>query len=149
MNAPDLRPATPADVDVVADIFTRSRAAMAFLPATHTPDAQRRFIRDHVLLAGQSVTLVQSGGAARGFLATTPGWLEHLYVRPEDTNRGLGRLLLRHAMAKQHDLRLWCFADNAGARRFYARHGFVQIGGSDGDNMERLPDVLLRWRAPA
>jgi hypothetical protein len=35
---------------------------------------------------------------------------------------------------------------NEGARRFYARQGFVEIGRSEGENEEGLPDVLFRWR---
>ncbi len=34
---------------------------------------------------------------------------------------------------------------NEGARRFYARHGFVVAGGTEGENEEGAPDLLLRW----
>ena len=35
---------------------------------------------------------------------------------------------------------------NEGARRFYGREGFVEVGGTPGDNEEGLPDVLLAWK---
>jgi hypothetical protein len=35
---------------------------------------------------------------------------------------------------------------NDGARRFYAREGFVETTMTDADNEERCPDVLLEWR---
>jgi hypothetical protein len=44
---------------------------------------------------------------------------------------------------------LWTFVANAGARRFYAREGFVEARRTEGENEEGLPDVLLTWRAPA
>jgi len=43
-------------------------------------------------------------------------------------------------------LRLWTFASNAGAQRFYERHGFVETRRTDGrDNEEGAPDVLYIW----
>lgn len=39
----------------------------------------------------------------------------------------------------------WTFAANAGARRFYERHGFVAIAVTDGDNEEGAPDVRYHW----
>jgi ribosomal protein S18 acetylase RimI-like enzyme len=46
-------------------------------------------------------------------------------------------------------LRLWTFASNTSAQRFYERHGFVAIDRTDGQhNEERAPDILYTWRAP-
>jgi len=43
-------------------------------------------------------------------------------------------------------LQLWTFASNAGAQRFYDRHGFVETRRTDGrDNEEGLPDILYVW----
>lgn len=39
------------------------------------------------------------------------------------------------------------FVSNTRARRFYERHGFVEIDGSDGDNEEGEPDIRFRWEA--
>ena len=48
------------------------------------------------------------------------------------------------------ELSLWTFQQNARARRFYAKHGFVAVVETDGlDNEEKLPDVLYRWRRDA
>ena len=66
------------------------------------------------------------------------------------TGRGIGSALL--AVAKRErpqGLRLWAFQTNTGARRFYERHGFVEVRRTDGrDNEERAPDVLYACRAP-
>ena len=49
---------------------------------------------------------------------------------------------------RPHGLRLWTFASNTGAQRFYARHGFVEVRRTDGrDNEERAPDVLYAYCA--
>lgn len=60
--------------------------------------------------------------------------------------RGLGSRLVSVAKDRCPDgLDLWTFAANAGARRFYERHGFVVVATTDGDNEEGAPDVHYRW----
>ena len=41
---------------------------------------------------------------------------------------------------------LWVFQQNANARRFYERRGFVLVRETDGSgNEERTPDALYAW----
>jgi ribosomal protein S18 acetylase RimI-like enzyme len=56
-------------------------------------------------------------------------------------------VLLDHAKAlRPNGLQLWVFQRNAGARRFYERHGFRLVKLTDGSaNMEREPDALYAW----
>jgi ribosomal protein S18 acetylase RimI-like enzyme len=73
--------------------------------------------------------------------------LDSLYVAPDAQGQGIGTRLLELAEQRRPaGLRLWVFASNAPARAFYERHGFVVIGGSDGEaNEEGAPDLLLGW----
>ena len=58
------------------------------------------------------------------------------------------RLLAVAKRERPHGLRLWTFASNTGAQRFYERHGFVEVRRTDGrDNEERAPDVLYAYCA--
>ena len=42
--------------------------------------------------------------------------------------------------------RLWTFEPNAGAIRFYERHGLTTLARTDGSgNEERVPDRLMAW----
>jgi len=51
-------------------------------------------------------------------------------------------------MARRKDLRLWVFQRNERARAFYAKNGFLELELTDGDaNEEKMPDVLMHWRA--
>ena len=85
-------------------------------------------------------------GLITGFAATTPGWLDHLYILPDFQGMGIGRELIGLAMEGQDEMQLWCFQKNAKARKFYENRGFHVVRETDGtDNMENEPDVLYRW----
>jgi GNAT superfamily N-acetyltransferase len=83
-----------------------------------------------------------------GFLARHSAegvsWITHLYLLPGFVGQGIGSRLLAQAVATApRPIRAWTFQQNAGARRFYERHGFAPIAFTDGDdNEERSPDVL-------
>lgn len=75
-------------------------------------------------------------------------WLDQLHVDAGWFGRGIGSVLVELAKRRRPGgLDLWTFASNTGARRFYARHGFVVVATTDGDNEEGEPDVRYRWPA--
>ncbi|MDE6728873.1 MAG: GNAT family N-acetyltransferase [Oscillospiraceae bacterium] len=66
-------------------------------------------------------------------------YIKDMYVCPKWQSKGFGKKLLMHVLRTKRGegyMRavLDCAVDNAGARRFYERFGFVKrdIGGSDG-----------------
>ncbi len=70
--------------------------------------------------------------------------VEQLYVHPAWYGHGLGLRLLELAKRERSILDLWTFQSNAGARRFYERHGFVAVAMTEGDNEEGAPDIRHR-----
>lgn len=144
-----IRPAAAADAASIARLFRRVRdEAMAYLPVLHTPDQDLAFFQ--AVLARADVWLAEEGDCVVGFVARSPGWIDHLYVDASVRGRGVGSSLLRMAMQGQGPLRLWVFERNEGALRLYMRHGFVQAGRTDGaHNEEREPDILMHRPALA
>lgn len=143
-----LRPARPDDATAIADLFTRSRGLLTFLPILHTADEDRGFVRD-VVMAEMDVTVAEGQGRILGFMAEKPDWVVHLYVAPEALRQGIGSALMRHAQARQARLNLWCFAENRRGLAFYTRHGFVVAEETDGSgNESRAPDKRLVWSGP-
>jgi GNAT superfamily N-acetyltransferase len=142
------RQASPGDGRAVAELWLRSRRASipAIPPPVHS-DAEVRDYFEHVVLPkGETWVLESSTGDPVALLVLAAGWIEHLYVDPEWTGRGLGSRLVAQAKRLSPDgLELWTFASNAGARRFYERHEFIAVGSTDGDNEEGAPDVRYRW----
>jgi predicted N-acetyltransferase YhbS len=84
-------------------------------------------------------------------MALTADEIDQLYVAPGWTGHGIGGRLLSTAKARRPDgLGLYTFQVNAGARRFYERHGFVVVALGDGSsNEEGQPDVRYAWRPRA
>ena len=142
---PTLRDATPADAPAVARLFLASRRAfLGYLPMVHSDAATEAWLAARL---GETDTLLaEKDGEIVGFLMRDGEDLDGLYLLPGHTGRGIGAALLARAQAATDRLTLYTFARNAGARRFYARHGFVETDHSDGGrNEEGEPDVLMVW----
>lgn len=143
-----LRRGTPADADAVTALYVRARRAAADIPATvHSDDEIRRWIVAHVVPHTELWLAENEAGALVGLLVLDEDSLEQLCVEPTLTGRGIGAELVRLAKRKRaQGLRLWTFASNVRAQRFYERHGFVERDRTDGDNEEGAPDILYVWR---
>lgn len=147
MPASDIHlvPAHRDNLEEIVDLFARSRAAaLPFLPVLHSRDEDLAFYARYIE-RGQ-MTLARRGSKTLGFMAQTPGWIEQLYLEPDQRGQGIGRQLVDHAKAGADRLELWCFADNHAARAFYAAQGFAEIRGTYGDNEAGLPDILFCWQ---
>jgi GNAT superfamily N-acetyltransferase len=142
-----IRRATAADARVVADVWLRSRhASVPANPApVHSDDEVRAWFADEVLPTKET-WLAEVDGTAVAVLVLDGGWVDQLHVDPPQTGQGLGSRLIEVAKVERPGgLELWAFQANAGARRFYIRHGFVEVAYTDGDNEEGAPDVRLAW----
>jgi GNAT superfamily N-acetyltransferase len=151
-HAPALiRPAAPTDADVIAEVYLASRKTfLLYAPLAHSDADVRGWVRDH-LLRTADVRVALRGGAVVGMLALTRddagGWIDQLYLHPGAVGQGIGAEFVEQAKAALGaPIRLYTFQANAGARRFYERHGFRAIALGDGaGNEERCPDVLYEW----
>jgi GNAT superfamily N-acetyltransferase/chorismate mutase len=140
-----LRSADGADAEAVASIHLRSRAAAAMPPGVHPEHEVRAWLGAR--LDEDEVWLAEDGGVPVGYARFTPTWLDDLYVLPSYAGRGVGSALLDLVKARRPGgFCLWVFETNAPARRFYSRHGLVELERTDGSaNEERAPDVRMAW----
>ena len=112
-------------------------------------------------LSGDSPALtrfrIDCDGELAGVVAVRWPWLhgpylELLAVLPDHQGRGLGSAVLRWLAAEAGASRnLWVAvsAFNEPARRFYARHGFVEIGAVPGLVRDGFDEILLRKALPS
>jgi ribosomal protein S18 acetylase RimI-like enzyme len=143
----EIRRATTADADAVADVYLASFHATYTFPLAHTDDEVRRWIRQAVVGNAETWIAVE-GQRVVGMMVVGPGDLDQLYVAPDRLRSGIGRRLLDRAKERSPDgLSLYTFQVNDRARRFYERNGFVAEAFGDGTgNEEGQPDVRYAWR---
>lgn len=143
-----LRPGTPEDADALAGLVTWCRRAAVPMmpPSVHTPEEDRAWV-GRQLDGEREVWVAEADGELVGYLVLEPGWLHSVYVRPDLTGRGIGSVLLDFVKGlRPEGFALWVFVSNEPARRFYRRHGLVEIRRTDGaDNEERSPDMEMAW----
>ena len=122
---------------------------MPYAPWAH-PESELREWVSSVLVPSGGVTVAEVLDQVAGVMVTARSeevsWINQMAVDPRLVNQGIGALLLVHAMSTLAlPICLYTFQANAGARRFYERHGFVPTEFTDGEaNEERCPDVLYK-----
>ena len=143
-----IRPAASADSPAMADVHVDCRAAnVGSMPTmVHTREETHRWMAER-LAADSEGWVAERDGRVVGYLVLTGDWVDDLFLAPGATGQGLGAALLDLAKAQRPvGLCLWVFETNHGARRFYRRHGFVELETTDGSsNEERAPDVRMAW----
>ena len=145
---PVIRCGRVEESDAIAELYFRIREQTledgSIPEGVHTLEEHRAWVRER-LFGEQEVWVAESDGVLAGFMVLgRPDWIEHLYVDRAATGAGLGSRFVTLAKAElAGPIQLWTFQSNTGAQRFYARHGFVSVQWTDGDNEEQAPDVRL------
>lgn len=152
MTPPTIRRATVDDAETLSRIATRTfvetfghlypdEDLRAFLADAYAVEKQQRILAH----PDYAVWLLERDGEAIGHAAAGPcglphadvqpgdGELKRLYVLPGAQNGGWGGRLFQGALdwlQRGGPRTLWIgvWSENLGAQRFYARHGFVQVG---------------------
>ena len=130
----------------VSDLFIASRAKTLPKVRRVHADAEIHAWMREVVFPRRSIRIAQLADEIVGFAARDGAWLDHLYLRPGWTGKGIGRELLdvviNEARIVTPVLRLYTFQCNTGARRFYERNGFTAVALGDGSgNEEGEPDI--------
>lgn len=147
-DGPVIRSMIATDAPEIAAFYVDIRRDT--VPLIHEVDEVVLWMIDRLLPRGSSFVW-EEDGKLLAWLDTHEGWIDQLYCRRGATGRGLGTRLLEFAKARSHEgLELYTFLVNTGARRFYAREGFAEVGWGDGSgNEEGEPDVRMVWTPKA
>jgi len=135
-------PATPADVDALADLWVALAASQRRHGSHLRAGANRAAIRESLARAvvADNLRVAREDGEVLGFVSfsvergdyetdAVRGTVTNVYVRPDDRGRGVGRRLLDAAEAALRAdgadvVALEAMADNERARRLYRRRGY-------------------------
>lgn len=94
---------------------------------------------------GHLACVRDTSGTAVGFVGTTGGNVDMLFIHPDWRAMGIGRRLLEHAVEKLRATTLDVNEQNEQAVGFYKRMGFVVTGRSERDGTGK-PYPLLHMR---
>ena len=150
MDDVDLRLAGAHDAAAFADVYLTSFKSTYDFPLVHSDEEVRHWVAA-VLIPNEEVWVAATpDGSVIAVLALTSDMIDQLYVAPGCTGRGIGsRLVTLAKIRRPAGLDLYTFQVNVGARRFYERHGFVEVARGDGaGNEEGQPDLRYAWRPP-
>jgi chorismate mutase/ribosomal protein S18 acetylase RimI-like enzyme len=144
-----LRQATGADAEAIADLYTAARVAAVpqMPPAMHTNAEDRAWMAGQLAKDDHEAWVAERDGRIVGYALLSPVWLDHLFIDPDLTGGGIGSALLDLVTSlRPGGFSLWVFESNTRARRFYARHGLVELERTDGSgNEEKAPDIRMAW----
>lgn len=141
---PTIRPSTPSDAAVLADIWRASvRATHDFLSAEHFTEIEALVANHYVPHA--PLWVIEADGSPAGFMGLTRAHVDALFIDPRRRAQGLGRAMIAHAQALEGSLTVDVNEQNPQAVGFYERMGFVRHGRSALDDAGR-PYPLLHMR---
>lgn len=145
-----VRRARPEDRVTLLELWERSVRATHHFLAEADIVALRPLVATE--LSGDTVDwwVLDSGDGPIGFLGYTPGTIEGLFIDPDHTGRGAGKLLVQHAQSLSTEaLAVDVNEQNEAALRFYEAVGFVIAGRSPTDTGGRpFPLLHLKRAAP-
>ncbi len=120
-----VRPAKRPDLPACARIYLDRRRERF-----HWLDPESLCLDDFAAsVRGEEVWVAEVGGEVVGFssMYVAVSFVHNLFVRVDWDGRGVGRLLMDHAVARlDWPVTLKCVTVNAPARAFYTRLGFVE-----------------------
>lgn len=129
------------DLAALVDIWDRaSRRAHAFLGEARL-NAQKHQLATQWLPAAETYVAVMDDQPV-GFISLLGQTVGGLFVSPDHHRQGIGQRLIARALTLRGALDLDVYADNDGARRFYAAMGFQHVGHSPRDR-EGLPFAII------
>lgn len=143
-----IRAGGPRDALPAADLWLRARAAsVGAIPKSPYPAEEIRDWFANEAILEHELWIAEWDTKLVGVLVLNEDWIDQLYVDPTFTGSGVGSHLVDFAKRRRpRGLRLWTFASNRGARRFYERHGFVEVERTDGSrNDSNAPDIQFAY----
>lgn len=139
-----IRRAKPSDSDRLLAVWEASVRATHHFLSDDDVRSLLPVVRDQVLPALELWALVDKE-LVIGFAGLSGDKLEALFLDPDHSGKGGGRMLVEHSRRLKGPLTVDVNEQNPGARRFYETLGFEVVGRSETDGQGR-PFPILHMR---
>ena len=144
MNVMHIEDFQPASTRPLVELWRKSFEHGVGITDPGPIEGQQAYFESSVLPSNR-VRIATLGSDLVGFIASTPESIECLYVAVPHIGCGIGSQLLSLAKSESSgSLWLYTFAQNSNARKFYERHGFIDMGHGF-ENMWKLEDIRYVW----
>lgn len=132
-----IRPSRPTDVPALFDIWLAAvRATHGFLTEEDI-GFYARHVREEYLPRRRFTVAADDRDEPLGFMGMTGRKIDTLFVDPARHGKGIGRALVDRALREEPVLSVDVNEQNHGAREFYRRMGFKEVGRSALDDSGR------------
>ena len=132
------------DLDRCMEIWRDASAAGHPFLGAAALDSDARIVREHYMPAAD-ILVAETEGNVLGFIALLGSFIGGLFVDPSHHKRGIGRALVIEAHRRRSILDVEVYEQNADARAFYARLGFLETRRRERDDQNRrFPLIALR-----
>jgi putative acetyltransferase len=127
----------------LVDIWYRAALATHHFVARSDLEFFREIVQNGALRELELWIECEDAAKPRGFIGLFDTKIEALFIAPEFHGQGIGRSLVQHAeQLKGPKLQVDVNEQNTGARAFYRRLGFEQVGRSALDPTSRPYPIL-------
>ena len=141
LPVPGIRPARVQEAAELSDLCVRSKAVWGYTETFMLLARPALAVSPEQIDAGDVWVATDAQGNIAGLVALGPGNQPHtldldkLFVEPRRTRAGVGRRLLRHAIAeaRQRGARRLTILSDPFAAGFYQRNGATRIGEAPSD----------------
>ncbi len=135
--------ATKENTREIVDIwYDVSLKAHGFIPSDYWKKKKDQMNNKYIPMS--ETYQASDGREILGFISLLDDYLAAIFVKSEFQGKGIGTLLLNHAMSLRNNLQLKVFCKNKKSVEFYKSKGFSVISESKDENTGEN-EFLMQW----
>lgn len=140
----DIKKITKKDIPQIVDIWYEvSLQAHDFISRDYWKSSKDQMSNKYIPMS--ETYKATDGDEILGFISLLDDYLAAIFVKSEFQGKGIGSLLLNHAMALRNTLQLKVFCKNIKSVEFYTSRGFSVISEAK-DNETRESELVMQWQ---
>ena len=143
----ELRPGFRSDLYALHEVFVGATAGPGHPPESRSPEEVRTWCLQLLDDPGRQLWVAVRDELPLGFVLLEGAWVNLLFVHPDRNARGVGAALIGLVKSlRPSGFGLRVYQMNERARRFYRKHGLVELERTDGASYhDAEPDLQMAW----